>query len=214
MTYRSRVHVVRARVRGWTAARGSLAAALVLLPCIGAGAQELRDATSFAAWRATQEAAVTEFQQHLAAHQLAGVLAPHELLKSASDWQACLAEPYAVPPREQWPAVLSVLRLLKELQGQGILGPLTVHSGYRGPALNACAGGAPGSAHLRAFAVDVTPQDGVDPTDRLCSFWRAHGRDWRMGFSRYPSGRLHIDTAGYRTWGADHTGQSAVCGAG
>jgi hypothetical protein len=37
------------------------------------------------------------------------------------------------------------------------------------------------------------------------------GKDWNMGFSRYPSGRIHIDTAGYRTWGYDHTGKSAVC---
>ena len=203
----------RARFRGRAGVGRPLAAGLLLL-CAGASAQELRDASTFAAWRVAHDAPVSEFQQHLEAHQLAGVLEPHELLKSASDWRSCDAEPYAVPPREQWPAVLSVLRLLKELQGLGILGPLTVHSGYRGPALNACAGGAPGSAHLRAFALDVTPQGGEDPTARLCSFWREHGRDWRMGFSRYPSGRLHIDTAGYRTWGADHTGQSAVCGAG
>lgn len=190
-------------------------AAVLLLPlCMAAGAQELRDVSTFQAWRVMHEAAVSEFEQHLAAHQLAGVLEPHELLKSASDWRRCDAEPYAVPPPQQWPSVLSVLRLLGELRNQGILGALTVHSAYRGPLLNDCAGGARGSAHLRTFALDFTPLDGEDPTAPLCRFWREHGRDWQMGFSRYPSGRLHIDTAGYRSWGADHTGRSAVCGAG
>jgi hypothetical protein len=32
-----------------------------------------------------------------------------------------------------------------------------------------------------------------------------------MGLSRYPSGRVHIDTAGFRTWGVDQTGKSTAC---
>ena len=27
----------------------------------------------------------------------------------------------------------------------------------------------------------------------------------------YPSGRIHIDTSGYRSWGSDRTGKSAYC---
>ncbi|MFM7706332.1 MAG: D-Ala-D-Ala carboxypeptidase family metallohydrolase, partial [Rubrivivax sp.] len=121
--------------------------------------------------------------------------------------------PFALPPREQWAAVSSVLRLLQALQDQGVVGrSLELHSGYRNPALNTCAQGAPGSAHLRSFAIDFTLLDGSDPTERLCAFWRTQGRAWNMGLSRYPSGRIHLDTAGYRTWGADHTGRSSVCG--
>ncbi len=67
---------------------------------------------------------------------------------------------------------------------------------------------------MGAGALDVTPLEGDDPTPRLCQFWREQGRGWQMGFSRYPSGRLHIDTAGYSSWGAAHTGRSAVCGPG
>ena len=190
-----------------------LAVVLLLFAWSGLGAQETRDASTFATWQAQHQEAVAQFERHLAQADLHQVLALPELLKSASAWRDCKAEPYAIPPPEQWPSVLSVLRLLRELQSQGVLGAFTVHSGYRGPQLNECAGGAKGSAHLRAFAVDLTPLGGEDPTPRLCNFWREHGRQWRMGFSRYPSGRLHIDTAGYRNWGADHTGQSAVCSA-
>ena len=27
----------------------------------------------------------------------------------------------------------------------------------------------------------------------------------------YPSGRIHIDTSGYRSWGSDHTGKYPYC---
>jgi hypothetical protein len=32
-----------------------------------------------------------------------------------------------------------------------------------------------------------------------------------MGVSRYPSGRVHIDRHGYRTWGATHKRASSYC---
>lgn len=192
----------------------ALAAALAAaLPALPAFAQEVRTAESFAAWRAGHEAEVAAFTDHLKQAGVAEVAALHQLLRSASDWQPCAAEPYAVPPADQWPAVLAVLKLLQTLNQHGVLGPFEVFSGYRGPELNKCAGGAPRSAHLRAFAVDLRPVDGAEPGPMLCTFWREQGRAWNMGLSRYPSGRIHIDTAGYRTWGADHTGSSAFCAA-
>jgi len=165
----------------------------------------------FEPWRVANTAAVRELEQHLAQQDLATVLPLEQLLRSASSWHECRAEPYAVPPPAQWPAVVSVLRLLRELRAAGVVGAIEVHSGFREASLNACAGGAPRSAHQRGFAIDFTPVDAPDPTARLCDFWRTHGPRWAMGLSRYPSGRIHIDTAGHRTWGADHTGRSAVC---
>jgi hypothetical protein len=32
-----------------------------------------------------------------------------------------------------------------------------------------------------------------------------------MGLGRYPSGRVHIDRNGYRTWGASHGRGSSFC---
>ena len=172
-----------------------------------------RGELAFRAWGASQGPAMADFERHLATQGVAQVLPLYQLLRSASSWRECGAEPFALPPPEQWAAVASVLQLLQALQAQGVVGrALELHSGYRNPALNACAQGAAGSAHLRSFAIDFTPLDGTDPTERLCAFWRTQGRTWNMGLSRYPSGRIHIDTAGYRTWGADHSGRSSVCG--
>lgn len=181
--------------------------------CLTGCAVAPRGPLAFAAWRAGQAQTVDALARHLGEQGVADVLPLHQLLRSASSWQACAAEPFALPPPEQWPAVVEVLKLLQALQAAGVVGrALEIHSGYRGPALNTCAQGAAGSAHLRSFALDFTLVDGVDPTERLCAFWRDQGRAWRMGLSRYPSGRIHIDTAGYRTWGPDHTGRTAVCG--
>jgi hypothetical protein len=163
--------------------------------------ESARDEAALATWRATQGDAVRLFEQALQQEGLAAVLPLHQLLRSASDWKRCEAPPFLLPPEPLWPAVWSTLRLLAELQRRGLLVAVEVHSGHRDATLNACAGGAAGSAHLRSFALDLTPRDGGDPTPALCRFWRDEGSEWRMGFSRYSSGRLHIDTLRWRTWG-------------
>jgi hypothetical protein len=189
-----------------------VAALAVALASLAGCAGSPRGPLAFASWRVANAAQVTAFERHLGEQGVAQVLPLHQLLRSASSWRECASEPFALPPPEQWGAAVSVLRLLQALQAAGVVGTeLEVHSAYRGPALNACAQGAAGSAHLRSFALDFTPPSGLDPTGRLCAFWREQGRAWRMGLSRYPSGRIHIDTAGFRTWGADHTGRTAVC---
>jgi len=192
----------------------ALAHALALAPALAPGtaqAEESRTAESFRAWRAGREASVAAFEALLARHGLVEVAPLHQLLRSASDWQRCQAEPFAVPPELQWPAVLSTLRLLQALRTQGVLGAFEVHSAYREAPLNGCAGGATRSTHLVWFAVDLVPLDDPHAGARLCRFWAGPGRQWQMGLSRYPSGRIHIDTWRHRTWGADHSGASSFC---
>lgn len=200
---------------------------IALLLCVGAaltaasgaegaqgaqGAQEVRTPESFQAWRAGYEGAVAAFEAVLAAQGLGEVAPLHQLLRTASDWQRCESAPYALPPEPQWPAVLSTLRLLRTLRAEGVLGPFEIHSTHRDAALNACAGGAARSTHLVWFAVDLSPlEDTPRIARRLCDFWAQHGAAWQMGLSRYPSGRIHIDTWRHRTWGADHTSRSAFC---
>ncbi|MBI5716755.1 MAG: peptidase M15 [Burkholderiales bacterium] len=192
--------------------RRALALALVLAQ--GAvHADEPRTADSFKDWRVQHEAAVAAFEALLVAQGLAEVAPLHQLLRSASDWQRCGAEPYAVPPEAQWPAALSTLRLLRTLRSEAVLGAFEIHSAHRDAALNACAGGAPRSTHLVAFAVDLVPLDDAQAGARLCRYWARHGQGWQMGLSRYPSGRIHIDTWRYRTWGADHSARSSFCAA-
>lgn len=163
----------------------------------------------FAVWRTSNEIEVARFEQFLASEQLAGVVPTYQLLRSASMWKECKAQPFDVPPAPLWPKVREVLLLLRELRAEQVLPAFEVVSAYRSPSLNRCAGGAPGSSH-QEFAVDIAPvadSSGV----RLCSFWRKQGQQWDMGVSRYPSGRIHIDRNGFRTWGASHKRGSSYC---
>ncbi|MBC3436838.1 DUF882 domain-containing protein [Pseudomonas sp. BW16M2] len=182
-----------------------LASALIGL---GAVQADERDVWMFARWAGDHEN--RRFREMLVDARLYGVVPIHQLLRSASDWRLCNASPFAVPPASHWPAVRSTLALIQTLDRQGILRQFEVVSAYRDPRLNACAGGAPSSAHMRAFAVDLLLPRWADPSP-LCRFWQQHGQAWNMGLGRYPSGRIHLDTAGYRTWGGDGSAGSSFC---
>jgi hypothetical protein len=185
-------------------------AAALLFCCATAQAAEVgRDANLFAQWKTRYAQELADFEQHLASKEVADVVPAFELLRSASMWKQCGAQPFTLPPKAQWNQVVEVLGLLKELRAKGAIGKFEVVSGYRDPKLNQCAGGARGSAHMD-FAVDLLPLEG-DPGSKLCSFWRTAGQAWNMGMSRYPSGRIHVDRAGYRTWGASHGKRSSFC---
>lgn len=163
----------------------------------------------FAHWRSTHAITVDAFEEFLVREQVAQVVPTYQLLRSASMWKECQADPFAVPPATLWPQVTGLLHLLRELRAREVLPPFEVVSAYRDPRLNRCAGGAPGSSHQR-FAVDLAPLP-ERQVEQLCTFWREEGRGWDMGVSRYPSGRIHVDRAGYRTWGASHKRASSAC---
>jgi len=189
----------------------SLAAALACTP-VSAQPQpqdDSRDLDMFRVWLAPHRAEVQAFEAFLAREKLANVVPTWQLLRSASMWKECKAPPFQLPPRALWREAGEVLTLLKELRRTGVLGPFAVVSAYRDPRLNRCAGGARRSSHLR-FAVDILP---LAPWDdqKLCAFWRNQGKRWDMGLSRYPSGRVHIDRTGWRTWGSDHTRKTSFC---
>ena len=191
-------------------------ARIALLPCLwlplswgAAAATPPDDAAEFERWRSVHS--IADFEQYLASWGVNGVLPTRHLLRTATDWQRCGGPRFEIPPRDHWPHVKQVLALVAELKKRRILKDVEGASAYRNPTLNACAGGAPRSSHTRSFAIDLTGAPGQIDMEGLCSFWRVEGRWWHMGLSRYPSGRIHLDTSGWRTWGADHTGRSAVC---
>ncbi|TDF82074.1 D-Ala-D-Ala carboxypeptidase family metallohydrolase [Pseudomonas sp. H9] len=167
-----------------------------------------RDLYMFAHWAGDHE--TRGFRDMLVKARLYGVVPIDQLLRSASDWRLCSAQPFAVAPAAQWPAVRSTLQLLKTLGDKGILPRYEVVSTYRDPRLNRCAGGAVASAHTQSFAVDLLLPPWADPNP-LCAFWQTQGKAWNMGLGRYPSGRIHIDTAGFRTWGGDFSAGSSFC---
>jgi len=168
-----------------------------------------RDNVLFTLWRTRHAQEVGTFEAYLVSETLADVVPSYQLLRSASMWKECQAEPFEVPPMSEWEKVRDLLILLRDLQQRGVLPGFEVVSAYRDPRLNRCAGGAPRSSHQQ-FAVDIAP---VAPEvgAGLCRFWREQGRQWDMGVSRYPSGRIHLDRTGYRTWGASHKRGSSYC---
>jgi hypothetical protein len=168
-----------------------------------------RDIVLFTIWHGKHSAEVDPFSAYLVSENLAQVVPTYQLLRSASMWKECHAEPFEVPPTTEWEKVRDVLILLRELHERQVLPGFEVVSAYRDPRLNRCAGGAPGSSHQK-FAVDIAPLS-PEVGAHLCRFWREEGRKWNMGVSRYPSGRIHIDRTGYRTWGATHKRGSSYC---
>jgi hypothetical protein len=168
-----------------------------------------RDSVLFTVWRSKHVEQVDTFEAYLVNENVAQVVPTYQLLRSASMWKECHAEPFEVPPQSEWEKVRDLLVLVRDMQQRGVLPGVEVVSAYRDPRLNRCAGGAPGSSHQK-FAIDIAPI-AEDAGARLCRYWREQGRQWDMGVSRYPTGRIHIDRTGYRTWGASHKRSSSYC---
>ncbi len=156
---------------------------------------------------------LAQFENWLSASQLLGVVPTEGLVKSATDWRKCKAQPWAVPPPSYWPEIAPTLQLLKA-EIIPIVGPLEAQSGWRAPDINACVGGAPRSKHVLYQALDLTPVEPISREmllDRLCTFWREHGEQWQMGLGTYSGRRFHVDTGGWRTWGPDYRAASSAC---
>lgn len=186
-------------------------ALLFALLGITAFAGDARTPEALEDWKRREGVSTVAFEQFLASRRLDHVVPLHQLLRSASDWKKCQSQPFAVPPESHWPQVESVLRLLGHLKQSKLVTGFEIHSAYRDPQLNDCANGVAGSAHTGAFALDLTPIGGARGAAALCSFWKREGANWDMGLGRYASGRIHIDTSGYRSWGNTGTDESSTC---
>lgn len=172
---------------------------------------------SVSSYRADQ---VSQYQSYLAGYVGAYAVPPmDQLLTTARSWEKCGYEPYQLPPRELWSNMIMTLRLYGTLKSRGILPPTTeIRSVYRSPDLNACAGGAKSSKHMSNGAIDIwVPEyDGqpwyINPMqDRLCQFWRSEGESFNFGLGLYSTGSIHLDTQGYRMWGAGNASHSSNC---
>jgi uncharacterized protein YcbK (DUF882 family) len=133
------------------------------------------------------------------------------LARTARRWRICGNREFDVPPIELQANMPPTLRLVARLRDAGILDPQRARSVYRDPAMNACAGGSARSKHLENRAIDFDLPERGDNVQRLCAFWREHGQALDMGLGFYTSTAIHIDTAGYRTWGGDHSWRTSLC---
>lgn len=167
----------------------------------------------YAEFERKEYAELAQFEGWLMREGLYGVVSTESLLRSATDWRACHAQPWAVPPAALWPQMKPTLKLL-QAEIIPLIGPLAVESGWRAPDINLCVGGAPRSKHVLYQALDLTPvqtYEREELLDRLCAFWAEHGERWQMGLGTYSGTRFHIDTGGWRTWGPDYSAETSAC---
>jgi len=156
---------------------------------------------------------VSSFHRYLFDNQVALVVPTWQLLRTASDWAKCGAEPFEVPPANEWPNVVRTLRYVRDyvVPAVGAVEPVSV---YRNPILNQCAGGAPESVHQSMSAIDLVPLRPIDRTvlmTRLCAAHALSGPRYSVGLGFYTKLRFHVDSWKYRTWGRNDAGTLA-CG--
>jgi len=155
--------------------------------------------------------AVTSFNAYLTTWGVGGVVPTWQLLRTATSWHKCGAQPFEVPPVSEWPHVVQTLRYINDYVIPAV-GPVEAVSAYRNPSLNYCAGGAPESAHKHYSAVDLVP---LRQTTReqlmhtLCNVHARRGLPYGVGLGFYAFLRFHVDTTKLRRWGADP--QTATC---
>jgi hypothetical protein len=155
-----------------------------------------------APWRAAQ---VKQFNDYLVAAQVGGIVPTWQLFRTATMWKECGGEPFEIPPTVEWPHIVQTLRYVHDYVIPTV-GPVEPVSGYRNPALNQCAGGAPESAHKHYSAIDLVP---LLPITReqlmrsLCGVHSEHGAAYNAGLGFYAYLRFHIDSTKFRRWNMD-----------
>lgn len=202
---------------------------IALVVCILAACAR-NEAPAADAWRDwlgrdNHAAEVAAYAAYLRTEGVEAVVPMPELLRTSRRWRDCGHDAWAVPPRALWPRIVPTLRLIARIETDTGLRLDAARSGWRSETVNRCAGGAARSRHLQNVALDIdlpaslpspvgtaTDAGGNDsPLTRLCGFWRRHGAQTAMGLGFYTPTRIHIDTAGRRTWGSDHRRGTSLC---
>lgn len=159
-------------------------------------------------WRAGQ---VKSFHDYLTASGVSYVAPTWQLLRTASDWRRCGADPFEIPPQDEWPNIVNTLRYVRDHVVPAV-GPVEPVSVFRNAALNRCAGGAPESVHRSMSAIDFVPLQPIEREvliARLCAEHRRQGPRFNAGLGFYARMRFHVDSWKYRTWGRSDSGHLA-----
>jgi uncharacterized protein YcbK (DUF882 family) len=162
-------------------------------------------------WHAGHASEVLEYQAFLQRDGSDDTVPMHALLRTARRWRLCGNREFATPPPELWPNMLPTLRVVAQLRDAGILDTTLARSVYRDEAMNTCAGGSSGSKHRENRAIDFDLPPNTDNVTRLCEFWRTQGPALNLGLGFYTPTAIHLDTAGFRTWGSDHHRGTSLC---
>lgn len=148
---------------------------------------------------------VKAFNDYLVSAQVGGILPTWQLLRTATSWKECGAQPFEVPPTTEWPHMVQTLRYVRDYVIPAV-GPVEAVSVYRNPSLNVCAGGAPESAHREDSAIDMVPLQPIDRVTlmrKLCGNHSQHGAAYNAGLGFYAFLRFHVDSTKYRRWNMD-----------
>ena len=183
----------------------------------GSGLAPGQTADDFRAWlgrSATNRAQLAAFEDRLEAEGVDHVVPVWQLIRTSSSWRQCGAEPFEVAPADKWEHIVTTLKFVRD-KVEPAIGKVEALSAYRNERLNACSAGAPKSAHRQFFALDLTPvaQD-VSRERMIRTICSAHARDgslYRAGLGFSTGKRFHVDSNGYRKWGADGSGATSPC---
>ena len=174
-------------------------------------------AQDFEAWANRTPANVQSlgaFRDYLAAQGLETVVPMWQLIRTSSSWRECGAQPFEVPPPDKWGRIVKTLRFVRDDVIPRV-GEVETLSAYRNGELNACSNGAPKSAHREFFALDLTPVNkALDRSAMIQSVCEAHARDgqsYSVGLGFYTGRRFHVDSSGFRRWGANGKGATSPC---
>jgi len=178
-------------------------------------------ASSYDVWLKSNQTRVNQYKAFLKQNNTQFPAPDAQMLRSARDWQRCHYTEFDVPHKSVWKNAIPTYKLMQQLKLQRVIPTVEVTSSYRSPFLNRCAGGARMSSHVTNAAIDFRiGKENPTLLDRakiyttkvkLCHFWKKYGQQYNMGLGVYPTGQIHIDTQGYRTWGANHKAPSSMC---
>ena len=174
-------------------------------------------AEDFEAWAKRTPAnvqALGAFRDYLAAQGLETVVPMWQLIRTSSSWRECGAQPFEVPPPDKWARIVKTLKFVRDDVIPSV-GEVETLSAYRNGDLNACSNGAPKSAHREFFALDLTPVNkNLERETMIRSVCQAHARDgqeYNVGLGFYTGRRFHVDSSGFRKWGANGKGATSPC---
>jgi hypothetical protein len=186
-------------------------------PSVAQEQAEGQSKADYLAWLSRDPGAraqVLSFKAFLAAGEVDDVVPTWQLVRTASKWRACSGPRFEVAPVAEWAHISATLEFVKT-EVEPVIGKVEAVSGFRNEELNHCAGGAKASAHAHFYALDLVPiDDGLSRGELIgdvCRIHQASGREFDIGLGFYTGMRFHLDSKGYRKWGANGSGATSPC---
>ena len=194
--------------------------ALFATPSLAASLPEGQTKADYLAWLARDPGAraeVLSFKSYLEAAGVEDVVPTWQLVRTASMWRECDGPRFEVAPMGEWTHIAETLKFV-EAHVEPVIGDVEAVSGFRNEGLNQCSGGAKASAHRHFFALDLVPaNEDLSRSAMIRSICKIHdfrGQDYDVGLGFYAGNRFHVDSKGFRRWGADGKGATSPCNTG